>query len=67
MTIFHSLDLLGTAAFAVSGGSVTYLFLNSFNVNQDIIHILTTLMVIGVRLIVVKFKLPTFYSKPRDS
>ena len=45
-------------------GSVTYLILNTFKMDQDLIHILTTLMVITVRLIAVKFKLklPTFYS-----
>ena len=45
-------------------GSVTYLVLNRLNIDQDLIHILTTLMVITVRLIAVKFKLklPTFYS-----
>lgn len=45
-------------------GAFTYLALNTFNINQDLNHILTTLMVIAVRLIAVKFKLklPTFYS-----
>jgi len=45
-------------------GAVTYLILNRFQIDQDLIHILTTLMVITVRLIAVKFKLklPTFYS-----
>ena len=45
-------------------GAVTYLILNRFEIHQDLIHILTTLMVITVRLIAVKFKLklPTFYS-----
>jgi len=45
-------------------GAVTYLILNRFQIDQDLIHILTTLMVIAVRLIAVKFKLklPTFYS-----
>ena len=45
-------------------GSVTYLILNNFIIDQDLIHILTTVMVITVRLIAVKFKLklPTFYS-----
>ena len=45
-------------------GATTYLILNKFKIDQDLIHILTTLMVIAVRLIAVKFKLklPTFYS-----
>ncbi len=45
-------------------GSVTYLILNEYKIDQDLIHILTTVMVITVRLIAVKFKLklPTFYS-----
>ena len=45
-------------------GAFTYLALNTFDINQDLNHILTTLMVISVRLIAVKFKLklPTFYS-----
>jgi len=45
-------------------GAVTYLILNKFKIDQDLIHILTTIMVIAVRLVAVKFKLklPTFYS-----
>ena len=45
-------------------GAVTYLILNKFKIDQDLIHILTTLMVIAVRIVAVKFKLklPTFYS-----
>ena len=45
-------------------GAVTYLILNKFKIDQDLIHILTTVMVIAVRIIAVKFKLklPTFYS-----
>ena len=45
-------------------GACTYLVLNKLNINPDINHILTTTMVITVRLIAVKFKLklPTFYS-----
>lgn len=46
-------------------GAVTYLILNKYHVDQDLNHILTTIMVISVRLIAVKFKLqlPTFYTK----
>ena len=45
-------------------GATTYLILNKFQIDHNLIHILTTLMVITVRLIAVKFKLklPTFYS-----
>jgi len=45
-------------------GATTFLILNKFKIDQDLIYILTTLMVIAVRLIAVKFKLklPTFYS-----
>lgn len=63
--IFHK-EIYATACII---GSVTYLALNKFNINQDVIHILTTLIVIAVRLIAVRFKLqlPTFYSKPKVS
>lgn len=46
-------------------GASTYLALNILDINQNLNHILTTLMVIAVRLIAVRFKLklPTFYSK----
>ncbi len=45
-------------------GATTYLILNEFQIDNNLIHVLTTLMVITVRLIAVKFKLklPTFYS-----
>ena len=45
-------------------GAATYLILNKFKIDQDLIHILTTVMVIAVRIIAVKFKLklPTFYT-----
>ncbi len=60
--IFHK-EIYATACII---GSVTYLLLNKFNIDQNLIHILTTLMVITVRLIAVKFKLklPTFYKHP---
>ncbi len=59
--IFHK-EIYATACII---GSVTFLILNYFQIDQDINYIFTTLMVIGVRLIVVKFKLelPTFYSR----
>jgi len=59
--IFHK-EIYATACII---GSVTYLLLNELNIDRNMIHILTTLMVIVVRLIVVKFKLklPTFYSQ----
>lgn len=45
-------------------GAFTYLGLNNFDINQNLNHILTTSMVIAVRLIAVRFKLklPTFYN-----
>lgn len=45
-------------------GASTYLVLNEFQIDRDLIHILTTVMVIAVRLVSVKYKLklPTFYS-----
>ena len=45
-------------------GAATYVILNKFKIDQDLIHILTTVMVIAVRIIAVKFKLklPTFYT-----
>lgn len=60
--IFHK-EIYATACIV---GSVTYLILNQFQIDQNVNHILTTLMVIAVRLIAVKFKLqlPTFYAKP---
>ena len=59
--IFHK-EIYATACII---GSVTFLILNQFHINQDTVYIITTLMVITVRLISVKFKLklPTFYSK----
>jgi len=60
--IFHK-EIYATACIV---GSVTYLILNQFQIDQNVNHILTTLIVITVRLIAVKFKLqlPTFYAKP---
>ena len=45
-------------------GATTYLILNKYQIDRDLIHILTTIMVIAVRLVAVRFKLqlPTFYS-----
>ena len=45
-------------------GATTYLTLNKYQIDRDLIHILTTIMVIAVRLVAVRFKLqlPTFYS-----
>jgi uncharacterized membrane protein YeiH len=59
--IFHK-EIYATACIL---GSVTYLILKNFGVDQNLTHILTTLMVIAVRLVAVKFKLqlPTFYSQ----
>lgn len=59
--IFHK-EIYATACII---GAVTYLILNQFHIDKNINHIITTLMVIAVRLIAVKFKLqlPTFYNK----
>jgi uncharacterized membrane protein YeiH len=44
-------------------GAATCLLLDHLNVNQDVNHILTTVLVISIRLVSVRFKLhlPTFY------
>ena len=57
--IFHR-EIYATACIL---GAVTYILLGHLNVNQDLNHILTTLLVILVRLVSVRFKLhlPTFY------
>lgn len=59
--IFHK-EIYATACII---GAVTYLLLKNLGVNQDLNHIATTLIVIAVRLIAVRFKLqlPTFYTK----
>jgi len=46
-------------------GSITFIFLNHFNLPQNITYFITMSMVIIIRLIAVKFhlSLPTFYSK----
>ncbi len=46
-------------------GASTFLILYNYQIDLDLNHILTILMVITVRLVAVKFKLklPTFYSK----
>jgi len=59
--IFHK-EIYATACIV---GAATYLILKKFDVNLDIVHVLTALMVIAVRLVAVKFKLqlPTFYNE----
>lgn len=59
--IFHK-EIYATACIV---GSVSYLILNQLNINANINHAITTLIIIAIRLIAVKFKLqlPTFYSK----
>jgi len=59
--IFHK-EIYATACIL---GAVTFLILINYNINLDLIYIATTLMVITVRLLAVKFKLklPTFYDK----
>lgn len=46
-------------------GSITFLILNNFDLDKTIIYISTSLIVIVIRLIAVRFhlSLPTFYSK----
>lgn len=46
-------------------GSITFLILHNLNVNDAIIYISTTFLIIAIRLVAVKFKLslPTFYTK----
>lgn len=57
--IFHR-EIYATACII---GATTYIFLNYFHVEVWVNQLLTTIMVIGVRLIAVRFKwqLPTFY------
>jgi uncharacterized membrane protein YeiH len=59
--IFHK-EIYATACIL---GAVTFLILTNYNINLDLIYIATTLMVITVRLLAVKFKLklPAFYTK----
>lgn len=59
--IFHK-EIYATACVI---GSITYLILNQLPIDSNINHVLTTLMVIAVRLVAVKFKLqlPTIYKK----
>jgi uncharacterized membrane protein YeiH len=47
-------------------GSIAFIILNDFDINTTLTYIITTLIVISIRLIAVKFKLslPSFYSKP---
>lgn len=55
-------EIYATAAII---GSITFLILNNFDLPINIIYIITTLIVIIIRLIAVKFhlSLPTFYTK----
>lgn len=57
--IFHK-EVYATACII---GASTYLLLRMTGLDQDVNHVLTTIMVIAVRLVAVKFKLqlPTFY------
>lgn len=59
--IFHK-EIYATACIT---GSITYLILNQLHTNSNINQFVTTLIVIAIRLIAVKYKLqlPTFYSK----
>jgi uncharacterized membrane protein YeiH len=46
-------------------GSIAFIILYNFNIDQTIVYISTSLIVIAIRLVSVKYKLslPTFYSK----
>lgn len=46
-------------------GSIVFLILHKLQINDAIIYISTTILIITIRLIAVKFKLslPTFYTK----
>jgi uncharacterized membrane protein YeiH len=59
--IFHK-EIYATACIV---GAIAFLILNRFNVDHDISYVITTSIVIAIRLIAVKFKLelPTFYKQ----
>jgi len=61
--IFHK-EIYATACII---GSVTYLILRQLQIDSDITHIITTLIVIAIRLLAIKFRiqLPTFYNKEK--
>lgn len=46
-------------------GSIAFIILNNFNIDQTIVYVSTSLIVITIRLVAVKYhlSLPTFYSK----
>jgi uncharacterized membrane protein YeiH len=46
-------------------GSIAFIILNNFNIDQSVVYISTSLIVITIRLVAVKYhlSLPTFYSK----
>jgi uncharacterized membrane protein YeiH len=46
-------------------GSITFLILHNLNVNQSVIYVLTSFIIITIRLVAVRFhlSLPTFYTK----
>lgn len=46
-------------------GSTAFIILYNFNIDQNIVYVLTSLIVISIRLVAVKYhlSLPTFYSK----
>ena len=59
--IFHK-EIYATACIA---GAIVFLILNHFNIDHNISYVITTSIVITIRLIAVKFKLelPTFYKQ----
>jgi len=55
-------EIYATASIA---GATTFIILHHYNINSNIIYLSTTLIIIIIRLIAVKYKLslPTFYTK----
>ena len=49
-------------------GALAYVILYNLNVDNDVIYVVTSLIVISIRLVVVKFKiaLPSFYIDPSE-
>ena len=59
-------EIYATASIA---GATIFIFLHELNVNTDLIYIVTSLIIISIRLIVVRYKisLPTFTLKKSDN
>ncbi len=58
-------EIYATASIA---GAITFIILNYYNINSNIIYLSTILIIIIIRLIAVKYKLslPTFYTKDKN-